>query len=190
VLEGVGLIEKSLKNKIRWKGKLNIPNNFQLDCELIHSKRELKALQEENTLLTQHIERLKETLNHLSSDPNYSDLVWITHEDISRLSKCEPNKNKKLIVIKAEPGTMIEMPEVNSVDQYFADLRRKVQEKDSEALTVLEREKDIEDKRWLINLTSTTSEIMVYTVENQEYDYNEEENEMEAEENLIGMYES
>jgi transcription factor E2F3 len=195
VLEGIGLIEKSLKNKIKWKGKLNIPNDFQLDCELIHSKRELKTLQEENSSLAQYIKRLKEAFNHMSSDTNYSDLAWLTHADLSLLSKSELHKNKRLVIISAEPGTMIEMPDANSVDQYFADLRKRVQEKDAEAMELLEREKDIEDKRWQINLTSTTSRIKVYSVENQEEDYSEdvvvkeEEGEMEVEENLINMYE-
>lgn len=198
VLEGIGLIEKSLKNKIQWKGKLNIPNNFQLDCELIHSKREVKALQDENAMLSQHIEKLKEAFSHMSSDPSYSDLAWLTHEDISLVSKCEANKNNKLIVIKAAPGTVMEMPESNAVDQYFAELRKRVQEKDIEAQTVLEREKDIEDKRWQINLTSKTTEIMVYTVENQEDDKDEskdlmlkeEDNEVPFEDNLVNMYET
>lgn len=198
VLEGMGLIEKSLKNKIQWKGTLNIPNDFQLDCDLIHSKRELKALQEENAALNQHIEKLKETFSQMSSDPNYSEMAWLTYDDISLVSKCEPNRANKLVVIKAAPGTTMEMPDPEAVDQYFANLRKRVQEKDADALMVLEREKDIEDKRWQISLTSRSSEIMVYTVENQSDDKDESEaveiekemSELEFEDNLINMYEN
>jgi len=197
VLEGMGLIEKLLKNKIQWKGTLNIPNDFQQDCDLIHTKRELKSLQEESTALNQHIEKLKKSFSQMSSDSNYSELAWLTYEDISHASKCEVNKNNKLIVIKAAPGTVMEMPDPDDVDQYFANLRKRVQEKDVEALMELEREKDIEDKRWQISLTSRTSEIMVYTVENQEDDKEENEeimveeaSELAFEENLINMYEN
>eukprot|EP00826_Nyctotherus_ovalis_P044307 TRINITY_DN4776_c0_g9_i1.p2 TRINITY_DN4776_c0_g9~~TRINITY_DN4776_c0_g9_i1.p2 ORF type:complete len:134 (-),score=48.49 TRINITY_DN4776_c0_g9_i1:151-552(-) len=133
----------------------------------------------------------------MSSDPSYSELAWLTHDDISLASKCEANRNNKLIVIKAAPGTVMEMPDPEAVDQYFAGLRKRVQEKDAEARAVLEREKDIEDKRWQINLTSRSSEIMVYTVENQEDDKESEEMGMKEEdselpfgENLINMYEN
>ena len=168
VLEGIGLIEKCLKNKIRWIGTLNVSNDSQMDCELIRSKRELESLKEENLSLTQHMSKLREEFAKMSLDPSYSDLAWLTYDDISKLSKCEENKASKLIVIKASPGTTMEMPDPDAVEQYFANLRKKIEEKDSEAEVILKREKDIEDKKHQISLNSKTDDIMVYTVENEE----------------------
>jgi hypothetical protein len=193
VLEGMGLIEKLLKNKIQWKGTLNIPNDFQQDCDLIYAKRELKILQEENAALNQHIDKVKESFSQMSSDPKYTELAWLTYDDISLVSKCEANKNNKLIVIKAAPGTVMEMPKPADVNQYFTNLRKRVQEKDVEALMELEREKDIEDKYWQISLTSRASKIMVYTVENDKEEnesiMEEDVSERPFEGDLINMYE-
>ncbi len=202
VLEGIGLIEKCLKNKIKWRGTLNIPNDFQLDCELTQCRRELKALQEESAALSQCTEKLQDAFNKMSSEPTYADLAWLTYDDISRLSSCEENKPSKLIVIKAPPGTRMEIPDPEGVELYFGDLRKRAQEKDTEAEAILKREKDIEDKKYQINLSSKTDEVMVYTVENEENDkeasyepqpplqaIEKEENQAEVPyESLINMY--
>lgn len=168
VLEGIGLIEKCLKNKIQWRGTLNIPNDFQLDCELTQAKRELKALQDESATLSQVTDSLQDSFNKMSSEPYYAELAWLTYDDISRLSSCEENKENKLIVIKAPLGTRMEIPDAEGVDLYFTELRKKAANKDADAEALLKREKDIEDKKFQINLSSKTDEIMVYTVENEE----------------------
>ena len=189
VLEGIGLIEKCIKNRIQWKGTLNIPNDIQLDCELTQARRELKALQDESNALSQCTDHLQETFNKMSSEPCYAELAWLTYDDVSRLSGCVENKENKLIVIKAPPGTRMEIPDSEGVDSFFAELREKAQKKDVEAESLLKREKDIEDKKYQISLSSKTEEIMVYTVENEE---NEREGSLEQvpEENVQVPYES
>ena len=106
----------------------------------------------------------------MSTEPSYGDLAWLTYDDLSKLSSCEENKANKLIIIKSPPGTRMEIPDPEGVESYFTDLRKKAQDKDMEAENLLKREHDIEDKKYQINLSSKTDEVMVYTIENEEND--------------------
>ncbi len=193
---GIGLIEKCLKNRIKWKGTLNIPNDMQLDYELIQARKQQKSLQEEISDLTQYGEKLQEAFSKMSSDPSYGELTWLTYDDISRLGACDENRQSKLIVIKAPPGTQMEIPDPKEVAAYFAELKKKAgtASSNAEAERLLRNEKDIEDKQYQINMCSKTDEIMVYTVENEDSDLpppapeNNEHSEAREAESLSNMF--
>eukprot|EP00826_Nyctotherus_ovalis_P023063 TRINITY_DN1775_c0_g3_i2.p1 TRINITY_DN1775_c0_g3~~TRINITY_DN1775_c0_g3_i2.p1 ORF type:complete len:180 (+),score=52.67 TRINITY_DN1775_c0_g3_i2:116-655(+) len=176
---------------IKWKGTLSLRNSTQSDSELGYSRRELKELQEESMSLTQYTNKVKESFNRLSSDPSCSEYIWLTYEDLSKLGKTEENKDKKLIIVKADSGTKIEMPEPEEVDSYFAELRRRVQGKDAEADQILSKEKDIEDKKYQISFVSKGEEIMVYTIEDESEApaaMKEESNDEQSYNDLVNMY--
>lgn len=191
VLEGVGLIEKCHKNMIKWKGTLSSRSSTQTNTEVSSSRRELRELQEESVSLAQYTNKVKESFSSLSSDPACSEYIWLTYEDLSKLGKTEENKDKKLIIVKADSGTKIEMPEPEEVDGYFAELRRRVQAKDAEAAQILSKEKDIENKKYQISFVSKGEEIMVYTIEDEgeaPAAAKEESNDEQSYSDLINMY--
>jgi hypothetical protein len=169
-LEGIGLIEKYDKNKIMWKGTMNIPNDSQQDIELIQNKNQLKALQENDRILTGRIESLQESFNKLASDPAYAEYAYVTFDDLANLGKTQENKSKKLIAIKAPPGTVMDVPNPDEVETYFREEEKKAEGHDKEAESLLAREKEIRDKKYMIHLSSKTDKIMVYTLENEEID--------------------
>ena len=159
VLEGIGLIEKCIKNKIRWKGTLNIPVDVQLDYEIIQQKKELKALQEESSVFSQKVDKLQEAFTKASMDANYEEFAFVTFDDVSKLSGTKDNTGKKLVLVKAQPGTVMEVPDPNEVEAYN-ELKSK------------EKPEEYEQSKYQIHLRSKSSEIMVYTVENEQPEEN------------------
>jgi len=165
---GIGLIEKSAKNEIKWKGTLNIPNDSQIDYEIIRSRKELKLLQDQDREFDGSVESLQSSFNKIASGSSYNEFAFVTYDDLSRLSSTPEYKAQKLIVIKAPPNTVMEVPNPEQVESYFGEMKKKAEENDKGAAELLEREKEIEDKKYLLNMTSKSSEIMVYTVDNEE----------------------
>ena len=168
VLEGIGLIQKSGKNGIKWKGTLNIPDDSQSDYDIIKSRRELKVAQDQDRDLETRVENLQGAFNQLASNPEYVELAYVSYDDLSRLSSSEEYRGKKLVVIKAPPNTIMEVPDPEEVDSYFKTIKKKALENDKESQEVLLKEKEIEDKKYLLNMISKSGEIMVYTIENEE----------------------
>eukprot|EP00826_Nyctotherus_ovalis_P034508 TRINITY_DN2883_c0_g2_i14.p1 TRINITY_DN2883_c0_g2~~TRINITY_DN2883_c0_g2_i14.p1 ORF type:complete len:352 (-),score=121.89 TRINITY_DN2883_c0_g2_i14:96-1112(-) len=187
VLEGIGLIEKSGKNGIKWKGTLNIPEDSQLDHNIIRYRRELKAAKEKDREYTNYIEALKESFNKMAADSAYSELAYVEYEDLSRLSVIEEYKGKKLIVVAAPQNTVMEIPNSEDVESYFKSLRKRASEDDKEAQECLRKEGEIEDKKYLINLESRSKKMMVYLIENERED---EQNEFCDEPNLSDFYDN
>ena len=105
------MIEKCGKNEIKWKGTLNIPDDTELDYEIIRSKKELKVLQDEERELNNCIEVLQESFNKIASSTSYSELAYLTYDDLSKLGGSKQYKGQKLIVIKAPPNSVMEVPD-------------------------------------------------------------------------------
>ena len=174
---------------------MNIPDDSQLDYETIRCRRELKAFQEQDKELDNYIEVLQSSFNKIASKSSYSEHAFVIYDDLSKLSNNPIYKSKKLIVIKAPPNTTMEIPDSEDVENYFKEIKKKAEEeKDKEAEEILKREKEIADKKYQLNMTSKTSEIKVYTVENEEgenkeQDHNEEEqSNPKQDDNLGNMY--
>ncbi len=159
-----------MKNKIKWRGTLNIPDDSQLDHELIRAKKELETLQEEERSLTAQVEQLQESFNEMATQSTYGEYAYVTYDDVSKLSTTHEYQAHKLIVVKAPSGTIMEIPNPEDVERYFQGLRQKAATHDPEAEEQLKREKDVEEKKYQILLSSKTDPIMVFTVENDESD--------------------
>ena len=133
----------------------------------------------------------------MSTEKSCNEYIWLTYDDLSKLSGCDENKQSKLIVIKAPPGTRMEIPNPEEVDTYFKDMKKKAETKHGiEAEEPIHKEREIEDKKYQIQLCSKTDKIMVYTVENDdEADYmnmspsaEKEHNDLSQLESLSNMY--
>ncbi|XP_043713133.1 transcription factor E2FC-like isoform X2 [Telopea speciosissima] len=100
VLEGIGLIEKTSKNNIRWKGlEMSIPK--ELDALVTRLKAEVGSLYDEECRLNDSIREKQESLRALDEDENSRKLLFLTEDDILSLPCFQDHT---LIAIKAPQG--------------------------------------------------------------------------------------
>ncbi|KAF5175269.1 Transcription factor e2fa [Thalictrum thalictroides] len=150
VLEGIGLIEKTLKNRISWKG---FDDSRQGDggdnANMLQAEVENLSMEEHR--LDDRIREMQETLRDLSEDEDYQKWLFVTEEDIKSLPCFQ---NETLIAIKAPHGTTLEVPDPDEAADY-------------------------PQRRYRIVLRSTMGPIDVYLVSQFEEKF-EEENDVEA----------
>ncbi|CAK9180584.1 unnamed protein product [Ilex paraguariensis] len=113
VLEGIGLIEKTLKNRIRWKGlDASRPGEVDHDATILQAEVENLSIKEQR--LDERIREMQEKLRDLSEDENNQRWLFVTEEDIKGLPCFQ---NETLIAVKAPHGTTLEVPDPDeSVD--------------------------------------------------------------------------
>ncbi|XXG73466.1 hypothetical protein AAC387_Pa07g2377 [Persea americana] len=114
VLEGIGLIEKKIKNRIRWKG-LDVSRPGEVDTDAITLKAEVENLSLEEHILDDRIREMRERLRDLSEDENYQKWLYVTGEDIKSLPCFQ---NDTLMAIKAPDGTTLEVPDPDEAVEY------------------------------------------------------------------------
>ncbi|KAK6147334.1 hypothetical protein DH2020_018246 [Rehmannia glutinosa] len=84
VLEGIGLIEKKLKNRIHWKGlDPSRPGDVDKDATLLQA--ELENLSIEEISLDERIRQMQEKLRELSEDEINQKWLFVTEDDIKNL---------------------------------------------------------------------------------------------------------
>ncbi|XP_010262959.1 PREDICTED: transcription factor E2FA-like [Nelumbo nucifera] len=114
VLEGIGLIEKKLKNRIRWKG-LDVSRPGEEDDDATMLQAEVENLSMEEQRLDDRIREMQERLRDLSEDENNQKWLFVTEEDIKGLPCFQ---NETLIAIKAPHGTTLEVPDPDEAVDY------------------------------------------------------------------------
>ncbi|XP_065867896.1 transcription factor E2FB isoform X2 [Euphorbia lathyris] len=107
VLEGIGLIEKKLKNRIQWKG-LDVSRPGEPDENVGSLQAEVENLNIEERRLDEQTREMQERLRDLSEDENNQKWLFVTEEDIKSLPCFH---NETLIAIKAPHGTTLEVPD-------------------------------------------------------------------------------
>ncbi|KAI4364175.1 hypothetical protein MLD38_020303 [Melastoma candidum] len=112
VLEGIGLIEKTIKNQICWKGKSG-PEELDADSSCL--QEEVEKLYIEERRLDEQMRELQERLKNLSEDETNQKLLFITEEDIKGVPCFQ---NETLIAIKAPHGTTLEVPDPDEAVDY------------------------------------------------------------------------
>jgi len=192
VLEGIGLIEKCAKNKIKWKGVALPEGGMEGGTEMI--RQELESLHNEGNILDQYKTELQKALEKLGTSQDYQDYGYLTHEDVGKLCNTEENKDKRLMLIKAPIGTQLEVPDPEEVENYLNQTL-----KNSETASN-QPSNEIEDKKYQMYMHTNSGEIMVYEVEDEteqegqnldpSEEYEEKSNEQEIAENLSKMYEN
>jgi transcription factor E2F3 len=108
VLEGIGLIEKKHKNRIKWIGS---KSNEDFSQEIRNYEKEIKDLKDEEEKIDTWTQRLQDSLNQLIKDPEYATLAFITQEDINSLPSLTENPNEILLAIRAPPKSILEIPD-------------------------------------------------------------------------------
>ncbi|MED6212747.1 E2F transcription factor 3 [Stylosanthes scabra] len=115
VLEGIGLIEKKLKNRIHWKGtESSISGDIDGDISML--KEEVEKLSLEEHRLDDRIREMQEKLRSLSEDENKQKFLFVTEEDIKAVPCFQ---NETLIAIKAPHGTTLEVPDPEEAVDYL-----------------------------------------------------------------------
>ncbi|OAY51364.1 transcription factor E2FB isoform X2 [Manihot esculenta] len=114
VLEGIGLIEKKLKNRIQWKG-LDVARPGEADENVASLQAEVENLNIEEHRLDEQIREMQERLRDLSEDENNQKWLFVTEEDIKSLPCFQ---NETLIAIKAPHGTTLEVPDPDEAVDY------------------------------------------------------------------------
>ncbi|CAN0847397.1 Transcription factor E2FA [Linum grandiflorum] len=144
VLEGIGLIEKTLKNRIKWKG-VDASNSGNADgnYSLLQAEIEKLSLEEQN--LDHQIREMQERIRNFSEAENNQKWLFVTEDDIKSLP-CFMNET--LIAIKAPHGTTMEVPDPDEAVDY-------------------------PQRRYRIILRSTMGPIDVYLVSQFEENYEE-----------------
>ncbi|WCJ34215.1 Transcription factor E2FA [Euphorbia peplus] len=114
VLEGIGLIEKKLKNRIRWKG-IDASGPGKTDDDASFLQDEIQKLSIEERRLDDRTREMQERLRHLSEDENNRKWLFVSEEDIKNLP-CFLNQT--LIAVKAPHGTTLEVPDPDEAVDY------------------------------------------------------------------------
>ncbi|KAG8059054.1 hypothetical protein GUJ93_ZPchr0002g24046 [Zizania palustris] len=114
VLEGIGLIEKTLKNRIRWKGLDD--SGVELDNGLSSLQTEVENLSLKEQALDERISDMREKLRGLTEDENNQRWLYVTENDIKGLPCFQ---NETLIAIKAPHGTTLEVPDPDEAGDYL-----------------------------------------------------------------------
>ncbi|GLT90086.1 hypothetical protein SLE2022_080380 [Rubroshorea leprosula] len=107
VLEGIGLIEKKLKNRIHWKGP-DASKPGEPDCDVSLLKVDVENLSLEEHRIDDEIRVMQERLRELSVDEDNQKWLFVTEEDIKGVPCFQ---NETLIAVKAPHGTTLEVPD-------------------------------------------------------------------------------
>lgn len=187
VLEGIGLIEKCSKNKIRWKGSLtmNISTNSQEptsttshhdieeDHEVQKLTEELRRMEDEERWLDDTIFSVENQLKEMSKDTLYEQFAYVTYEDIKRLNQSKENADSTLLAIRAPKGTKLEIPDPSALHEHGDSAEDGMKDERESCSTTLTNQ---------IFLTSPKEEILVYLITNENSQVKEEELSEEEEE--------
>ncbi|RZC05429.1 Transcription factor E2FC isoform B [Glycine soja] len=107
VLEGVGLIEKTSKNHIQWKGCDGLGPQ-ELEDQVNSLKAEVDSLYAEESELDDCIRKKQELLRNLEESESSQKYLFLTKEDILSLPCFQ---NQEIIAIKAPKASCIEVPD-------------------------------------------------------------------------------
>lgn len=114
VLEGIGLIEKTVKNRIQWKG-LDSARPGDVDESTGTLQEDVDNLSMEEIRIDEKIREMQERLRDLSEDENNQRWLFVTEEDIKSLPCFQ---NETLIAIKAPHGSTLEVPDPDEAVDY------------------------------------------------------------------------
>ncbi|GMN35766.1 hypothetical protein TIFTF001_005512 [Ficus carica] len=107
VLEGIGLIEKTSKNHIRWKG-CDRWGPSELNDQIASIKAEVESLYADEYRLDEAIRDKQDRLRALGEDENRKKYLFLTEDDILTLPCFQ---NQTVIAIKAPQASYIEVPD-------------------------------------------------------------------------------
>jgi len=104
VLEGIGLITKASKNKVRWTGDV-LTEEMRQKLDALHNDANLLDIQEKE--LDQTIEDRKKSTLSMLADPNNAPYAFVRNSDIISLKEYE---HQTVFAVKPPSGTKLIVP--------------------------------------------------------------------------------
>lgn len=104
VLEGINLVQKYSKNKIRWIDNVSSTLASNDKCEELY--KAIQEAREQERLLDEEIQRIEEEVQKIEN----SEYSYVTYDDIKKLDSMA---DQTIIAIKAPKGTNLEVPDPN-----------------------------------------------------------------------------
>ncbi|KAG7379945.1 e2f transcription factor [Phytophthora pseudosyringae] len=113
VLEGIGLIEKTSKNNIHWKGASGPTGATDGYQGMDHLRQSISDLRQEELKYDQHIKMVSQNIRRLYEEDafdkgSFENFCYVTHDDMRRQ---ESFADQSVMAIKAPPGTTLEVPD-------------------------------------------------------------------------------
>ncbi|KAE8886744.1 hypothetical protein PF005_g7422 [Phytophthora fragariae] len=113
VLEGIGLIEKTSKNNIHWKGASGPTGGTDSYQGIDHLRQSISDLRQEELKYDQHIKMVSQNIRRLYEEEafdkgSFENFCYVTHDDMRRQ---ESFAGQSVMAIKAPPGTTLEVPD-------------------------------------------------------------------------------
>ncbi|KAA3458627.1 transcription factor E2FB-like [Gossypium australe] len=124
VLEGIGLIEKKLKNRIQWKG-LDVSRPGEVDDNVATLQAEVENLSIEERRLDEKIREMQERLRDLSEDENNQKWLFVTEDDIKSLpcfQAVDYSQRRYRIVLRSSMGP-IDVYLVSQFEEKFEEIQ-------------------------------------------------------------------
>ncbi|KAG7386467.1 e2f transcription factor [Phytophthora boehmeriae] len=111
VLEGIGLIEKTSKNNIHWKGASGPAGTTDSFQGMDHIRQNISDLRQEEKKYDQHIKMVSQNIRRLYEEEafdngSFENYCYVTHDDMRRQ---ESFADQSVMAIKAPPGTTLEV---------------------------------------------------------------------------------
>lgn len=103
VLEGVGLLEKTSKSRLKWKGTLAVGNSQDLNIRLMELRSELDDLELKEHTLDQQKFWVEQSIRNTTED--CSHLTYVYHDDL-----CDCFTGHTLLAVEAPQGTLLDVP--------------------------------------------------------------------------------
>ncbi|XP_031565292.1 uncharacterized protein LOC116300547 isoform X2 [Actinia tenebrosa] len=108
ILEGIGLVEKTARNHIKWSGVCREGNKLTTNRQhLMRLRAEIAKLQSKENTLKQHIEDCRAQMKLITRNPDTAKHAYVTLDDIEAI---ESFHGDSIIIIQASPGTTLEVP--------------------------------------------------------------------------------
>jgi len=104
VLEGIGLIEKTSKNRIQWHGDM-VTDEIQRILDNL--RMENGMLDQKEKEIEKNIEEVEQSIIEVLTNPQNTKNAFVTHQDIRNISLL---KDDTVLAVKAAPGTKMEIP--------------------------------------------------------------------------------
>lgn len=117
VLEGIGMVEKTTKNRIHWTGTIVPPVKNNQMKEITGARRSLEEIKTENRELVKTIENIQMNIQEISQTKSYKENSFMTYDDIARLSSNNEYFEQRMILMKSVAGADIEIKK-SRIDNY------------------------------------------------------------------------
>jgi hypothetical protein len=106
VLEGIGFIQKVLKNKIKWIGSAD---SMSSDDDIATLAEELESLIIEGKEIERWTTTLQDMLADLAKDETNNQFSYVSFDDIKSVNSQKDN-DQPFLVVRAPKGTLLEVP--------------------------------------------------------------------------------